>query len=100
MTRVSDQVGLPRPTKSLRLRGSTERQTKLAEYAFAIAPYAISPTVIVRHSRPKDGVASARLCRTIQYSRDVEIRSRGRGVLDCPPEPVIGLAKGETGGGA
>jgi hypothetical protein len=26
-------------------------------------------------------------------------KSRGRGVLDTPLEPVIGLAEGETGGG-
>ena len=28
------------------------------------------------------------------------IEPRSRGVLDAPPEPVIGLAEGETGGGA
>ena len=32
----------------------------------------------------------------IQYSRDVHDQSRGRGVLDTPLEPVIGLAEGET----
>ena len=30
----------------------------------------------------------------IQYSSDIEARSKGRG--DTPLEPVIGLAKGET----
>jgi hypothetical protein len=32
----------------------------------------------------------------IQYSRVVVIKSRSRGVLDTPLEPVIGLAEGET----
>src|SRR4051812_32510229 len=32
--------------------------------------------------------------RTIQYSRAVSIRSIGRGILDTPLEPVIGLAEG------
>jgi hypothetical protein len=43
--------------------------------------------VIARHSRPKDGVASARLCRATQYSRDAGDRSMGRGVLDRPVKP-------------
>ena len=34
--------------------------------------------------------------RATQYSRDASDRPMGRGVLDTPPEPVIGLAKGET----
>ena len=34
--------------------------------------------------------------RAIQYSRDGSDQSKGRGVLDTPPKPVIGLAKGET----
>ena len=38
----------------------------------------------------------ARLDRAIQYSEAPVIESRGRGVLDSPPEPVIGLAEGET----
>jgi len=38
----------------------------------------------------------ARLDRAIQYSEAPVIEPRGRGVLDSPPEPVIGLAEGET----
>src|SRR5262245_58768530 len=38
----------------------------------------------------------ARLDRAIQYSRDICASWRSRGVRDAPPEPVIGLAKGET----
>src|SRR5260370_25729170 len=34
--------------------------------------------------------------RVTQYSRDASDPSRGRGVLDAPPEPVIGLAEGKT----
>jgi hypothetical protein len=34
--------------------------------------------------------------RAIQCSRDGDKESRGRGVLDTPQEPVIGLAEGET----
>jgi len=34
--------------------------------------------------------------RVILYPRALEIESRGRGVLDTPLEPVIGLAAGET----
>jgi len=34
--------------------------------------------------------------RVIQYSRPLVMESRGRGVLDAPPEPVIRLAEGET----
>jgi hypothetical protein len=37
-----------------------------------------------------------RLDRTTQYSEKAVIESRSRGVLDAPPEPVIGLAEGET----
>jgi hypothetical protein len=32
----------------------------------------------------------------IQYSEALVMESRSRGVLDTPPEPVIGLAEGET----
>jgi hypothetical protein len=35
----------------------------------------------------------------IQYSEGPAIESKGRGVLDTPLEPVIGLAEGETVGG-
>jgi hypothetical protein len=38
----------------------------------------------------------AREKRAIQYSRTSVAKSRGRGVLDAPLEPVIGLAEGET----
>jgi len=38
----------------------------------------------------------ARLDRATQYSRDGSDKSRNRGVLDAPLEPVIGLAEGET----
>jgi len=34
--------------------------------------------------------------RVIQYSRGIDGWPRGRGVLDPPLEPVIGLSKGET----
>jgi hypothetical protein len=34
--------------------------------------------------------------RAIQYSEASVMRSMGRGVLDTPLEPVIGLAEGET----
>ncbi|MCS3729628.1 hypothetical protein [Bradyrhizobium betae] len=40
--------------------------------------------------------AIARLDRAIQYSEMAAIESIGRSVLDPPPEPVIGLAEGET----
>jgi hypothetical protein len=43
--------------------------------------------VIARRSRPKDGVASARLCRATQYSRDASHTPRSRGVLDRPVKP-------------
>ncbi len=36
------------------------------------------------------------LDRAIQYSRGGNNQSRGRGLVDHPPEPVIGLAEGET----
>jgi hypothetical protein len=32
----------------------------------------------------------------IQYSETSAFESKGRGVLDTPQEPVIGLAEGET----
>lgn len=32
----------------------------------------------------------------IQYSRDLSDSSIGRGILDSPLQPVIGLAEGET----
>ena len=32
----------------------------------------------------------------IQYSRDASAEPGSYGVLDTPPEPVIGLAEGET----
>jgi hypothetical protein len=38
----------------------------------------------------------ARLDRAIQYSAAAVVESRGLGLLDTPPEPVIGLAEGET----
>ncbi|MDA9508781.1 hypothetical protein XI09_29910 [Bradyrhizobium sp. CCBAU 11386] len=38
----------------------------------------------------------ARLDRAIQYCEAAMVEPMGRGVLDAPPEPVIGLAKGET----
>jgi len=38
----------------------------------------------------------ARLDRAIQYSRGGRDQTKGRGVLDLPPEPVIGLAEGES----
>jgi hypothetical protein len=47
-------------------------------------------TVIVRLVR------SCALGRTIQYSGDGSDGNDRRGVLDAPPEPVIGLAEGET----
>jgi hypothetical protein len=34
--------------------------------------------------------------RAIQYSGTLAMELEGRGVLDTPPEPVIGLAEGET----
>jgi hypothetical protein len=34
--------------------------------------------------------------RAIQYSEASMVESTGRGVLDAPLEPVIGLAEGET----
>jgi hypothetical protein len=46
---------------------------------------------MVRTGDPISDVV-VRLDRTTQYSREA-------GVLDSPPEPVIGLAEGETGGG-
>ena len=47
----------------------------------------MSTGVIARHSRTKDGVASARLCRATQYSRDGRVQPRSRGVLDRPVKP-------------
>jgi hypothetical protein len=32
----------------------------------------------------------------IQYSTGIEFQHRLLGILDTPPEPVIGLAEGET----
>jgi hypothetical protein len=34
--------------------------------------------------------------RVIQYPETPAIESKSRGVPDAPPEPVIGLAEGET----
>jgi len=41
-------------------------------------------------------VVIARLDRATQYSGAPVMQSRGRGILDAPLEPVIGLAEGET----
>jgi hypothetical protein len=54
---------------------------------------------IDRH-RPPPGRRIAppddRLRRAIKYSEALAIEPKGRGVLDTPLEPVIGLAEGET----
>ena len=41
-------------------------------------------------------VRNCALGRVIQYAATSEDHFEGRGVLDAPPEPVIGLAEGET----
>jgi hypothetical protein len=47
---------------------------------------------------PQDEVRISSQARkqAIQYSRALVMKSKSRGVLDTPLEPVIGLAEGET----
>jgi hypothetical protein len=41
-------------------------------------------------------VSSPGFDRAIQYAEAAAVEAMGRGVLDPPPEPVIGLAEGKT----
>jgi hypothetical protein len=93
-SRVQRAPGLPCVPLGIALRPLVfwgERHANLGQTMSRERRCSSSSATGSRECAPDD-----RLRRMIQYSEELVIEPRTRGILDTSPEPVIGLAEGET----